>query len=499
MVRLLFFFGILFPVFLGAQITGLAAKYYFNEGVARNEAGTGQPKAVGVFFGDDRFGNPHSACYLNGNSQSYLNLGTGPELKPAAGTISVWLMMISENYSGQGYRANPIILVKNAPGSDFFEAYAISYGLDNKRIGGCCSHSELNQISVYSPDPLNINEWHHAVLTYDDEWVKFYLDGELINTAAKNFRTSFLPGDSVMVGNSANVKNSRFFSGCVDDISIYDRVLSAEEVLALYNEPDPNRWHNVFRWCAYILASGGGIYLLVALNTRRLKKELARQKEKNRLKTQMYEMEMKVIKAQMNPHFIFNSMNSIQQFILADDTVNANSYLVKFSRLLRKILESNTDEHITIVNEIDILSKYIEIESLRFGHALSHKITADPRLMSSDTKMPQMLIQPFVENAIWHGLLSRDGNKKLVINFEYINEKLLSCIIDDNGVGRNANKPAETLTKSKSLGIRFIRQRLELMEKTWGGEYGIEIRDKMNAAGESEGTRVIVRIPLIKN
>jgi LytS/YehU family sensor histidine kinase len=309
------------------------------------------------------------------------------------------------------------------------------------------------------------------------------VNGKLENYASKNFRTKFLATDSVMVGNSANTKNSRFLLGSVDDISIYNRVLNPDQVSELYNEPDPNKMHNILKFLFRIFISFTLMLIIAASVQHKFRKELAKEKEKNKLQSQFYEMEMKVIKAQMNPHFIFNSMNSIQQFILANDTENANAYLVRFSRLLRRILESNADENISIENEIDLLTRYIEIESSRFGHAFVFEIISEDRLSGSLKRIPQMLVQPFVENSIWHGLLPKKGIKKLRVQFEYINEKTIACTIEDNGVGRKKATKNEPLAKHKSLGIRFTEQRLELMKKEWGGNYNVTVTDLLNDDG----------------
>jgi hypothetical protein len=497
--RLICFFLFL-PAFSFAQNTdGLVARYYFNNGNAANDAGPSPAKAVGVAFGEDRFGNSQSACCLFGNDKSYLNLGTGSILKPSAGSISIWIKMIREVYSGHGYRANPIVLTKNNHQDYFFEAYGIAYDTKSKKITAACTLSDLNQIVVVANNNLKLGEWYHIVITYDDKSLCLYIDGVLQNCAAKNFHTVFLQTDSVMIGNSANVENNRFFDGYIDDISIYNKVLSQEEVAKLYNEPDPNRYHIILKIFLISLLSLIGISGIVTIATRKFRKELQKEKEKNKLQRQLFDMEMKVTKAQMNPHFIFNSMNSIQQFILADDTENANTYLVKFARLLRKILESNTDEFVSLENEMDILNKYIEIESLRFAHAFNYKIKIDDKLNGSNIRIPQMLIQPFVENAIWHGLLPKEGEKNLVISIDYVNKVLLSCTIEDNGVGRHAVKSAANVLKGKSLGIQFIQQRLDLMKNEWGGDYGIEITDRKDENGQSAGTCVIIKIPIVKD
>lgn len=475
---------------------GLIARYYFNDGKALNDL-TGLPvKASGIAFGEDRFGNSSSSCYLNGNINSYLNLGTSDNLKPSTGSISLWLEIGTPIYAGRGYQVNPIMLTKCCEGNDFFEAYSICYSLGTKQMSVCCTLDSITQITVNCPEIFPVREWHHLVMTYDDNELSFYLDAKLEGRVNKNFHSKFLGGDSVMVGNSANSKNSRYLNGNVDDIRIYNKVLSQDEISKLYNEPDPNRLRTFLKWAFVVLVFILFIWITVALFIRRYKKELEKEKIKNLLKSQMFEMEMKVIKAQMNPHFIFNSMNSIQQLMLSDNVENANKYLVKFSRLLRKILESNTEEFISIDNEIDILNKYIEIESLRFKHSFRYEIIADPRFKGSNIRIPQMLIQPFVENAIWHGLLPKKDNGKLTITFEYINKEILSCTIDDAGVGRSSSASIESIGKNKSLGILFITQRLELMKKIWGGDYNLTITDKTDSEGIASGTQIKIIMPI---
>lgn len=486
-----------FTVGLFAQSgNGLVAEFTFNNGAPTNSAGGNPAKAVGVSYGEDRFGNSDAACFLNGTADSYLNLGTSAVLKPGQGSISLWVKMMGEVYSGRGYDCNPIILTKNAEGDDFFEAYAITYSLDNKRLVGVSSLSSLQQVSATTLEPYDLYEWHHLVMTYSDSVLCLYIDGALENSSVKKFRTQFLESDSVMIGYSANTKNLRYLYGFVDDIGIYNRPLTAAEVVELYTEGDPNRYRNLI---IVLLTSAGLLATGVGLMVRQFRKALEREKEKNRVQRQVFEMETRVIKAQMNPHFIFNSMNSIQQFILADDTSNANTYLVKFAKLLRKILESSTDEHITLENEIDILDKYIEIESLRFDHAFSYEIIIDEKLHKRNVRIPHMLVQPFVENAIWHGLLKQESRKDLKITFGYISEESLSCTIDDNGAGRTAKKTEQTLLKKKSLGIHFTSQRLELMRKEWGGNFGVEITDKVTESGTPAGTRVLITIPILNN
>jgi hypothetical protein len=238
--------------------------------------------------------------------------------------------------------------------------------------------------------------------------------------------------------------------------------------------------------------------LLVLALRYRYVRILKKEREKNDLKVSMYELETKAVKAQMNPHFIFNSLNSIQQFILGGDNENAYRYLAKFSKLVRKLLESNTSDTITLEDEIDLLKRYIEIEALRFESVFKYEIEVDERLNMGAVEIPHLLVQPFIENAIWHGLLQKKGDKKLKVSFAYINEKCLNCVVEDNGVGRNFKKPDVIILKTKqSLAIEFIKQRLELLQKTKNINCGFEFIDKKDEQGNSTGTKVTITIPIL--
>ncbi|MBK7817426.1 MAG: histidine kinase [Sphingobacteriaceae bacterium] len=140
---------------------------------------------------------------------------------------------------------------------------------------------------------------------------------------------------------------------------------------------------------------------------------LKEERIKSQLKINMLELETKVVKAQMNPHFIFNSLNSIQQFILASENENAYRYLTKFSKLVRRLLESTTTEDLTLEDEIDLLNRYIEIEGLRFEDSFNYELHVDPQLKVSAIRIPHMIIQPFVENAIWHGFIAQKSVRVL--------------------------------------------------------------------------------------
>jgi len=294
-------------------------------------------------------------------------------------------------------------------------------------------------------------------------------------------------------------KNKRYFQGTIDDVSIYNRVLTPKEVMDLYNAPNPNKSAIITRWIFYSAGALFFLMLILLLIKWRINKAVIKEKEKNQLRNNWYAQENKVLTAQMDPHFIFNSLNTIQQFIIINDNEKAQLYLTKFSRLLRMILENNLKDSISLEEEIELIKQYLEIESLRFNNVFNYDIVVDEKMEPDKIHLPRFLIQPFIENAIWHGLLPKEGSKHLSISFKIVNERALSCIIEDNGVGREEAKKRETIGKGKSLAITFIEQRLQLMAKIYKTDYGILIVDKINHTGESQGTRIIATIPILKN
>jgi ligand-binding sensor domain-containing protein len=222
-----------------------------------------------------------------------------------------------------------------------------------------------------------------------------------------------------------------------------------------------------------------------------------RSKEKSDIQEQLGQMEMQALRSQMNPHFIFNAINSIQHYILANEPLLANKYLVKFSKLVRNVLEQSKQELISLEEEIETIRFYIEIESLRFEDSFNYTLNLSDSIDPRKIKIPSLTLQPYVENAIWHGLLLKKGEKKLIIN---INDKNGSLIIeiDDNGIGRKAASAFKNdETKKKSLGMEITQNRLNLLSKSLGVSLEVKIIDKISEQNEPMGTKVIIKTPLL--
>ena len=473
--------------------------FNFNENEIKEANNTLAIKPVNVSLTEDRFGNKNSALYLHGHFLSYLNLGTSPQLKPKKGTLSLWVNLERRVYTGKGYDCNPIIITKNGPGYDFICAYAIVYDGYSKRMTVNANKDSTKDALISAKEEAAFNRWYHLVYTYDNNYGAFYIDGKLQQKVFKGFETQFLKTDSVVVGNFASKKNDRWAQGAVDDIQIFHRILTEKEIKALYEAPNPNRFaiirDTILKYALIALAVFLVSFILVTSYRRKLKRE----EEKYNLKSKLYEMEIKMIKSQMNPHFIFNSLNSIQQFISLQENEKAEFYLSNFSKLIRKLLENTTKDNVSLADEIDVLNRYLEMEALRFSHVFKYTIDVNPKINKETTFIPHFLIQPFVENAIWHGLLPKKGDKTLSIRFEPLNEKKIVCIIEDNGVGRSFKKQNRPFEKNKSLAINFIQQRLDLMNKNLAMDLNLNIIDKADSDGNSEGTKVVLSLPIMKH
>lgn len=203
--------------------------------------------------------------------------------------------------------------------------------------------------------------------------------------------------------------------------------------------------------------------------------------------------QLTALRAQMNPHFIFNALNSVQQYILQGNVDEANKYLSKFSRLQREILNNSDQQFITLEKEKEMLELYLQLEQLRFNDSFSYEIVFDSNIDLDEAVVPPMIIQPFVENAIWHGLMPKQGSKKVSIEFKPLTDTVLSCTITDNGIGREAAAAIKQIkgdTKHKSKGLSLAYERLRILESQFNQPFNISIDDIKNDDGTAGGTKI---------
>lgn len=220
-----------------------------------------------------------------------------------------------------------------------------------------------------------------------------------------------------------------------------------------------------------------------------------REEEQTKVNKKFAELELQALQSQMNPHFVFNSLGAIQYFIQNNDREAADEYLAKFAKLMRLFLESSKNKYIPLDEEIKLLSLYVELEQMRFEDKFDWEIKVDEELDSHSREIPSILIQPFVENAINHGLFNKAAKGFLRIAFsENANEKL-HCVIEDNGIGRTR---AEALKKQsarnyKSRGMQIVEERLEVLQEVEEVEIKVNVTD-LSPGAEDPGTRVTIEI-----
>ena len=214
---------------------------------------------------------------------------------------------------------------------------------------------------------------------------------------------------------------------------------------------------------------------------------------KTALSKQIAEIEMKAIRAQMNPHFLFNSLNSIRLLIDREDNESAKIYLTKFSKLIRQVLDHSKHKFIRLEDELNTLRLYLDLEKMRFKN-FNYSITIGPEVGIDFVEIPPLLMQPYVENAIWHGLMHKEkGDRKLEIRI-VDRDTMLEIIIEDNGVGRahSASLYKGSQKTKNSIGLKMSEDRIKFLRDIYGSEASVEIID----LNDPIGTRVVIRFPV---
>ena len=243
----------------------------------------------------------------------------------------------------------------------------------------------------------------------------------------------------------------------------------------------------------------GCILLITMLLALLYKRRIRQVKQRANVDRLLAQTEMKALHAQMNPHFIFNSLNSIREMILNDENKEASRYLSKFAQLIRVTLDQSGHSFISLRDTVDYLQRYIEMEKIRNDH-FTYSVKIDEALDSDETMLPPMLIQPFIENAIWHGISASHQDIDIRLEFKKEENRLL-CIIDDNGVGidKTMQNPKEE-TRHNPVGIANIKNRIRLLNQKHNLQSSVNIRDKKNVPGAmGSGTLVTLYLPLETN
>ncbi|MES1224801.1 MAG: histidine kinase, partial [Bacteroidota bacterium] len=253
-------------------------------------------------------------------------------------------------------------------------------------------------------------------------------------------------------------------------------------------------WRTGWFIFAGILLSILAIYSIIMWRINKIRKK---EKLKAEINTLITESRMSALQAQMNPHFIFNAINSIQSFILNNETQNAYDYLAKFAKLVRLVLNNSKQNSIKLQKEIETLQLYVQMEQIRFRNSFDFSVRMD---MSPDDlaeiTIPVMLIQPFIENAIWHGIMPLQEIRKGRIELTCaLKKNYLLLTIEDNGVGRKASESAKQDVGHRSLGMQLVAERLALIEVQGSERASMKVIDLTDEHHQPRGTRIEIKLP----
>ena len=258
----------------------------------------------------------------------------------------------------------------------------------------------------------------------------------------------------------------------------------------------PPWWQTwIFRLTVVLLAIAL-LWSIIFFRIKAIKRKHEVEKKMLGIEKQVFELEQKALQLQMNPHFVFNSLNAIQNFVLSNNTDKAVNYLAKFSHLMRMILANSTVSHISLKDELQAITYYMELEKLRFDDKFDYEIKIDPDIDPGFILIPPMLLQPYIENAIIHGFVNSPHPGRLEITLKLLSPQSLHCVILDNGIGREKATEirAQSGIKRQPRGMIITQERLEILNKQGQKNYAVNVTDLKDENGNASGTRVDLTI-----
>lgn len=341
-------------------------------------------------------------------------------------------------------------------------------GGDTIKLRYGANHFEINYTAVSIKSAGEIT-YYYRLKGLDDSWQ---------TTKAELITYSSIPNG-----------NFRFEIFAVNKFGINSNVRS---IVIMVKEPF---WKSPFFIIGVGLIIVTMVFFIVKARERYLRSKIDAE---NKIQQQLAKLEQQALQAQMNPHFIFNCLNSIQQYILVNDSESANRFLSIFARLIRETLENSSFQLISLDREIEFLSKYLELEKMRFGDKFRFEITQGHLLEPELIKIPVMLLQPFVENALRHGIRYRNDNEGLVQIIFEVTDDVLTCRIRDNGVGRKAAGEYKSLMhiEYQSKGMSLTKRRLDILNLTREHRLDLAIHDLFDEKGNAAGTEVLLTLKI---
>ncbi len=339
----------------------------------------------------------------------------------------------------------------------------------------------LKYYSKSIEDAMKVKDWYDLSWVYDD-MNKLYLKMGDTSKAYSSFVLFKLYNDSLVM--------KRSNQGLADARLRYETDNHRKEIDLLSLRLKNNRLLN-FGFSGLALLTIIIAFLIIYTSRTNARRRLSEMKRKVSELTQVN------LRQQMNPHFIFNTLNSIQYYMYQHDKLATNNYLTKFSNLIRKVLENSQHTTVPLRDELDALKLYLELESLRFCDKFDYSIKIDEEIDPTLYRIPTMIIQPYVENSINHGLMPLKSKGSLDISVS-LEDSHLVCIVEDNGIGREAAREIKKAkgTNHNSLGTHITNSRLDLVNSLYGTDLLILYTDLMNSEGKPSGTKVEIQIPI---
>ena len=363
--------------------------------------------------------------------------------------------------------------IKTAPPSP---AYIHSIKINNKSIHANQHEFTYNENNLkFELNGLTFSDngdhhYRYRLIGLDTSWQETKINELLINNLP--------PGNYTLQAQVANT----------------DNVWSTQSANYMFTINKPF-WFTWWFILLEILLAALIVYFIILWRTNIIRKK---EEEKLRINKLLSEYQMKALTAQMNPHFIFNAINSIQNFIIQNHSTLAYDYLIKFSKLIRMVLNNSKDNEISLKQEMETLAIYIELEQLRFENSFDYHVSIQPELDTDSLVIPALLLQPYIENAIWHGLMPLK-NRKGIITLAIIEQNtFLKITITDNGIGRTASdliKKKIVHKTHQSIGMELTGKRIEVFGQE--SKFSLQIIDNYNDQGLAKGTTVEIILPMI--
>jgi tetratricopeptide (TPR) repeat protein len=348
---------------------------------------------------------------------------------------------------------------------------------------------------------------YQKAIEYSNQALKDYPGVELYkHSLYKNLaRSYFNTGDYKLAYENYDLYNQQYearyqkekFAAIQELQTKYETEKKESEIVVLNKEKRSQQFIIGLVIAGLLVALG---LLVFALRANRLQKKLfAKEKELQRkeMEKRMFELEQTALRAQMNPHFIFNSLNSVQRFVINNDAEGVNKYLSTFANLIRQTLENSGKQLIPLKDELRYLETYLRLEQMRGNEKFKYSISVNPDIDPDETYIPNMIIQPYLENSVIHGMAGKKTNEGL-INLTISKNHKLTCIVEDNGAGITASRSfkKETESNHESMGTAITEKRIEMFNTINSEKIEIEVLDKSELTSRESGTRIRIQFPI---